>query len=475
MPLDQFIRVVRARWLLVTSITAVVLLSTLIVSLILPKRYTATATLMVDIKPDPIAGFTAAAQPGQYIATQIDLIKSGMVSLRVVRDTKIGEAPDMRTRWQQEASGQGNYEAWLGDLLGKGLEVRPAKDSSLINISYEGNSPAFASAMANAYAKAFMDSTVQLRVSPAKQYADFFEERARLARERLEAAQTRLSEAQQSNGIVLTDERLDYETQRLNELSSQITQLRAIRAESESRNAAATQNPERVQDVVNSALLANLKAQLVGLEAQYNESSMKYGDSHPMMQENRARLDDLRNKIRIETGKIAASVSTSASINATREGRAHADFEAQRERVLKLKSERAKLQVLERDVESSQRILDSLQTRLSQVSLESNSSQSNVYMVNEATSPTKHTSPKLMLNMALALLLGAFVSILAALGLETMDRRVRGPLDIAEYIEIPVIGILPSPHQARSGLRRLLTNQAPAPALTTAGSGSSSL
>lgn len=475
MPLDQFIRVVRARWLLVTSITAVVLLSTLIVSLILPKRYTATATLMVDIKPDPIAGFTAAAQPGQYIATQIDLIKSGMVSLRVVRDTKIGEAPDMRTRWQQEASGQGNYEAWLGDLLGKGLEVRPAKDSSLINISYEGNSPAFASAMANAYAKAFMDSTVQLRVSPAKQYADFFEERARLARERLEAAQTRLSEAQQSNGIVLTDERLDYETQRLNELSSQITQLRAIRAESDSRNAAATQNPERVQDVVNSALLANLKAQLVGLEAQYNESSMKYGDSHPMMQENRARLDDLRNKIRIETGKIAASVSTSASINATREGRAHADFEAQRERVLKLKSERAKLQVLERDVESSQRILDSLQTRLSQVSLESNSSQSNVYMVNEATSPTKHTSPKLMLNMALALLLGAFVSILAALGLETMDRRVRGPLDIAEYIEIPVIGILPSPHQARGGLRRLLTNQAPAPALTTAGSGSSSL
>lgn len=475
MPIDQFIRVVRARWLLVASIMTVVLLSTLIVSLILPKRYTATATLMVDIKPDPVAGFSVAAQPGQYIATQVDLVKSGMVSLRVVRDTKIGESPDMRERWVNEASGQGNYESWVGDMLGKGLEVRPAKDSSLINISYEGTSAAFAASMANAYAKAYMDSTVQLRVSPAKQYADFFEERARLARERLEAAQNRLSEAQQSNGIVLTDERLDYETQRLNELSSQITQLRAIRAESDSRNVAATQNPERVQDVVNSNLLGTLKAQLAGLEAQYNESTMKYGDNHPMMKESLARIEDLRNKIRSETGKIAASVNTSASINASREGRAHSDFEAQRDRVLKLKSERAKLQVLERDVESAQRILDSLQTRLSQVSLESNSSQSNVYLVNEATSPNKHTSPKLMLNMALALVLGLFVSIMAALGLESMDRRVRGPIDIAEYIEIPVIGVLPSPHHSRGGLRRLLTNQAPGPSLTTVGSGSSSL
>lgn len=475
MPIDQFIRVVRARWLLVASIATVVLLSTLVVSLVLPKRYTATATLMVDIKPDPIAGFTAAAQPGQYIATQVDLIKSGMVSLRVVRDTKISENPEMRSRWESDTAGQGSYETWLGDMLGKGLEVRPAKDSSLINISYEGTSPAFAAAMANAYAKAFMDSTVQLRVSPAKQYADFFEERARLARERLEAAQNRLSEAQQANGIVLTDERLDYETQRLNELSSQITQLRAIRAESESRNAAATQNPERVQDVVTNTLLATLKAQLAGLEAQYNENTMKYGDNHPMMQESRARIDDLRSKIRSETGKIAAGVSTSNSINATREGRAQADFEAQRERVLKLKSERAKLQVLERDVESAQRILDSLQTRLSQVSLESNSSQSNVYLVNEATAPTKHTSPKLLLNLGLALFLGLFVSILAALGLESMDRRVRGPIDIAEYIEIPVIGVLPSPHQQRVGLRRLLPNPSSAPALTTVGSGSSSL
>jgi hypothetical protein len=64
---------------------------------------------------------------------------------------------------------------------------------------------------------------------------------------------------------------------------------------------------------------------------------------------------------------------------------------------------------------------------------------------------------------------------MAALGLESMDRRVRGPIDIAEYIEIPVIGVLPSPHHSRGGLRRLLTNQAPGPSLTTVGSGSSSL
>lgn len=475
MPFDQFIRVVRARWLLVASIAAVVFVSTLIVSLILPKQYTATATLMVDIKPDPVAGFSVAAQPGQYIATQVDLIKSGMVSLRVVRDTQLGSNPEMRERWENETNGQGSYETWIGDMLGKGLEVRPAKESSLINISYEGNNPTFAAAMANAYAKAFMDSAVQLRVSPAKQYADFFEERAKLARERLELAQNKLSEAQQANGIVLTDERLDYETQRLSELSSQITQLRAIRAESDSRNAAATQNPERVQDVVQNTLLGTLKAQLAGLEAQYRESATRYGDNHPLMVESKARIDDLRSQIRQETGKVAASVGTSSSINAARENRAVADFDAQRERVLKLKSERAKLQVLERDVESAQRILDSLQTRLSQVSLESNSSQSNVYLVNGATSPLKPTSPKLMLNLILASVLGLFIGVMAALGLESMDHRVRGPLDIAEHLDIPVIGILPSPPSERKGLRRLVSGRSNRLALSAAGSSSGSM
>lgn len=475
MPLDQFIRIIRARWLLVASISMLVITATLITSLLLPKSYTATATLMVDIKPDPVAGFSAGAQPGQYLATQIDLIKSALVAQRVVRSTKLGDSLQMRQRWDKETGQKGNYEAWLAELLGKGLDVRPAKDSSLIAINYDGADPAFAASMANAFSKAYMDATVQIRVDPARQYADFFEERARLAREKLERAQSRLSEAQQANGIVLNDERLDYETTKLSELSSQVTQLRAIKAESDSRNAQARQNPERVQDVVSNSLLSTLKAQLANVEARQNENAAKYGDSHPVIQEGRANIEVLRERIRTETNKIAAGVTTSTNINASRESSALAAFEAQRERVLHLKSERAKLQVLERDVDSAQRVFDSIQSRLSQMNLESNSSQSNVYLVSAATEPTKPTSPKLMLNMVLSIILGTFVAIMVALGIEAMDRRVRGPSDIAQFLEIQVIGVMPSPLTKTRSLWGGSANNRGAGLLMSAGSNQNAL
>lgn len=475
MPFDQFVRIIRARWLLVASISMLVLTATLITSLLLPKNYTATATLMVDIKPDPVAGFSGGAQPGQYLATQVDLIKSAMVAHRVVRTMKVGDNPQMRQRWEKETNRQGSYEAWLAELIGKGLDVRPAKDSSLIAVNYEGADPAFSAAMANAFAKAYMDSSVQIRVDPARQYADFFEERSRLAREKLEAAQQKLSEAQQSNGIVLNDERLDYETTRLSELSSQVTQLRALKAESESRNAQAKQNPDRVQDVVLSSLLTTLKAQLATLEARQNEYAAKYGESHPVIQENKANIDNLRERIRIETSKIAASVGTSNSINTSRESQAQAAFEAQRERVLRLKGERAKLQVLEREVDSAQRVFDSIQSRLSQMNLESNSSQSNTYLINAATEPTKPTSPKLILNMVVALILGTFIAVMVALGIETLDRRVRGAADISQFLELQVIGVMPSPFNKSKSLLGKHSDNRGAGLLIPAGASQNSL
>jgi succinoglycan biosynthesis transport protein ExoP len=445
MPLDQFFRILRARWVLVTSIIAAVSLTALLVSLVLPKNYTATATLMVDIKPDPVGGFSPAALPGQFVSTQVDLIKSPLVASRVVRGMKLTSLPSMRQRWEQDADGKGDFETWVAELISKGLDVRPAKDSSLISISYDGTDPQFAASMANAFARSFMDSTVQLRVDPAKQYAGFFEERATLAREKLEQAQAKLSEAQQANGIVLTDERLDNETGRLNDLSTQVVQLSAIRSETDSRNTQARKNPEHVQDVVTSSLIGGLKTQLALQEAKFTELSSQYGERHPNIIEIKANIDNLRERIRTETGKIAAGVNTSATINTTRLDEAKSAFDAQRERVLKLKGERAKLQLLEREVDNAQRLYDSIQTRLSQVNLESNSSQSNIYLVSGATMPNKPTSPKVLLNVALALVFGTFFAVMIALGVETLDRRVRGALDIVQLLELPVIGTLPSP------------------------------
>jgi hypothetical protein len=76
--------------------------------------------------------------------------------------------------------------------------------------------------MANAFVQAYMDTALALRVNPARQYSGFFDQQVKDARDALEKAQAKVSAFQKAKGIIATDERLDVENARLNELSSQL-------------------------------------------------------------------------------------------------------------------------------------------------------------------------------------------------------------------------------------------------------------
>lgn len=455
MTFDQFIRVIKARIWLVLIVSSVIVTATLGISLILPKSYEAVATVMVDARPDPVSLAAGQLQNTGFLATQVDIIKSPAVARRVVRNLHLDDAPDLRERWQNEAKGKGEYVAWVASVIGRGLEVKPSRESNVIEITYEGGDPKFSSTLANAFAQAYIDSSVQIRVDPARRYAEFFEERAKLARAKLESSQAKLAEAQKAKGIVITDERLDVELTRLNELGSQITALRALKAESGSRSSVATNNPDRVQDVLNNAVVASLKTDLARQEAKLDELLARYGTAHPLVLETQANIGALRDRIHTETARVTTSVTLNNSVNTTREAAALAAYNEQRARVLKLKDDRTELQVLEREVESAQRIYESIQARLSQTNLESNADQSGVYLLSSATEPIKHASPRILINTLVGATLGTFLAVMLALGLELLDRRVRGPYDIMQALELPILGVLPGPLNKRTLLGRL--------------------
>jgi len=220
MTFEQLYRILKARWILAASVFLGIITLAVVLSLALPKSYKATASVMVDLKPDPVSGMSqlATMQPANYLATQVDIIKSDHVAQRVVRILGLNNSEETRKQWQEEAKGRGSFDAWLGEVLQKGLEVEPSRDSNIIEIHYKSPNPAFATALANAFSRAYVESLVQIKVDPARRYSDFFEERAKLARDKLEKAQMRLAEAQKQSGILITDERLDAETTRLNEI-----------------------------------------------------------------------------------------------------------------------------------------------------------------------------------------------------------------------------------------------------------------
>jgi polysaccharide biosynthesis transport protein len=455
MNFNQFLRIIRARWILAASIVLVSILGTLIVSMVLPKTYTASASVMADIRPDPVAAYVApSALSLTFLATQLDIIKSPSVSQRVVRAMRLTESPEMRERWAKATDKQGDYEAWLGELIGKGLDVKPSRESTVIEITYEGATPAFATALANAYAKAYLETTVQVKVDPARNYASFFEERGKQARERVEQARSKLTAAQREKGIIVTDERIDGETSRLAELATQVSALKSMSAEALNRSSQAKASPDQTREVLNNAVISSLKADMARQEARLQEMTERYGDAHPLVMETKANIQSLKERVRSETVRVTGSARIDDSVARSREAEAVARYEEQRRKVLALKDARAELQVLEREVDSAQRLYDTIQDRMSQTSLESHTTQSGIYLLSPATEPSSATSPRIVLNVIVAAVLGVLLAIMVVMTFELADRRVRGAFDITNILELPVIGILPPPTAKLSGGNR---------------------
>ena len=440
MTLQQFLFILRARYLVALLAFVITVATTVVVSLVLPKQYTASAAVVIDVKsPDPVSGMMLQGMmaPG-YMATQIDIINSDRVAKAAVKLLKLDANPTVQAQWQEATKGKGNVTDWLANILQRQLDVKPSRESNVISINYTGNDPDFAAVVANGFAQAYMEVNLDLRLAPARQFASFFEEQTKAARDKLEKAQSALSSYQQANGITSADERMDFETAKLNETSSQLTGVQGQTTDSQSKRGAA--NADTLSEVIQNPLINSLKADIGRLQARLNESSVNLGVNHPQTQRTEAELATLRAQLDTETRKITSSIETTYTVGKQREQQLQGALAGQKARVLLLNKQRDELNVLRRDIESAQRAFEVVSQRASQTNIESQATQTNIAVLNPATPPADPSKPKVFLNILVSIFLGTLLGVGLALVLELMNRRVRSTADLAEALDIPVLG-----------------------------------
>jgi succinoglycan biosynthesis transport protein ExoP len=451
MSFTQFLSILRARWMISLAVFVTLVTATLVVSLMLPKKYTAVASIVVDAKPDPLsAGLYSGGLNASIIATQMDVINSDRVAYKVVRNLKLTENAAIREQWLAASNGEGSIEQWLSDVFQKSLEVKPSRESNVISVAYKAADPRFAAGLANAFVQAYLETNLELRVEPAKQFSSFFESRAKESRDAVEKAQASLSAYQSEKGLIANDERLDVENARLNELSSQLVALQALSAESSSRQVQASgDSRDRIQEVLNNSLIGGLKADLARIEVRLQELNARLGESHPQVIEAKANIAELKVKVEAETKRVTSGVGISNTINRSRLADVSASLAAQRTKMLQMKAVRDEGSVLLRDVENAQRTYDQILQRLNQTTLESQATLSNVAVLTQAVPPVAPTSPRLSLNMAIGVFLGALLAVGISLVLELFDRRVRSAEDVVLAVALPIIGVMPAPTAKR--------------------------
>jgi len=447
----QILRILRAHYLVALILFVLTLAVGITVTLMMPKRYMTTTSLVFDVKsPDPVMGQLLPLGPG-FVATQSEIIRSDRVAQRVVRMLKLDEHPALKRQFDEATEGKGNISVWVAELLQRGLQVSPASGgSTIINVNYHAADPAFAAMVANAFAQVYIDTNIELRVDPARQAARWFGEQGKTAREALEQAQTKLSEFQQERSIVVRDEQVDTEMQKLRDLSSQLTVL-----QSQTSEALSKQRPgaDALPEVMQSSVVQSLRSEIGRQEAKLQEVGANLGKAHPQYQRMEAEIAALKKQLEVETRAVTGSFAASESASKARETTLVNAITAQKRKILQLRTERDQLAVLQRDVDAAQAAYDSVTRRFNQTSLESQLTQTNVSVLNPAVEPLLPSSPNVKKNMAITVVLGILLGCGAAFLLELLDRRVRSPDDLAEMLQLPVLAVFEKPRKLTLLLR----------------------
>ena len=445
MNLSHFLAVMRARWKSAAIAFGVVAAAALLYLAFAPRVYTATASLLVDVKADPVSSMLYGGANPSQINTQIEIIRSDRVAQRVAQNLKLADLADIRAAWASARSGL-TIQEWLVEFIENGLDPKvSAPGSNVINIGYHSSDARLASTIANAYVQAYLETSIELRVDPAKQYTGFFTDQQKEARDALEAAQTKLSAFQKEKGIIGTDDKFDLEMSRLTALTQELVAIQTARVDATTLSARAGGS----KDVLANGTVSSLKSDLSTAELKLQDLSSRYGDRHPQVQEARAAVAELRAKLSRATSDVTGAIGIDAQVSHAREAEIQAAVDAQRTKVLALKETRDQAAVLSRDVDNAQRSYDLVYNRASQTNLESQNRQSNATVISQATTPSTPSSPKvvsvLLMGLVAALGLGVGVALLQ----EQFDKRIRTNSDAFDFLGLPVIGIMPSPTMSR--------------------------
>jgi chain length determinant protein EpsF len=440
----QFLLALRGRFWVFAILAGTTAVVALLVSLALPKSYESTVSILLDNRDEQSLSGTqpSVRERTGFMQTQMDIINSQRVARGVVDQLKLADSPQAKAAFAQSGA-RGDIRDWIASGLLSRLKVSSSQ-SSVIQLTYSAPDPEFATRAANAFAKAYMDTTLDLRVAPTREAATWFDDQLKILRKDFEEKQNKLAEFQREHGIIATDDKLDVENARLAELSTQSLAADNATYEAQSRSglAGGSHSKDNLPEVLGNPLVQAIKTQLVTAEAKLQETSTRLGPNHPQYQQQASEVSALRSRMNAEVNRVVAGVQ-----NVTTQAKARADslkaaVEAQRRRVMEMRDGKNAAFLLARDVETAQKAYEAAQQRYTVNKVESGVRQTNVTILNEATVPSRPARPRVMLNVVMGVLVGLLLGFAAVFLLELLDRRVRSTDDLESGLDAPVIGHL---------------------------------
>lgn len=465
----QWLLVLWRRIWIFLIVVAAVLVAVIAYAQLTPKRYSATASVLIEPrKGDPIQPRETAqadqAPTSDFIDTQILVIDSTQTASAVVRALDLTNDPEFAAQPGSGATGQNDAEQQnarvfsAAQRLRSAVTIRRAGQTALIEIIATSLSPAQAARIANEYTTQYLAGiTTSKRASETQANAQI-DSRLNQLRAQAEQADAALQHYKIANGL-MSAEGATMAEQETSTLNQQIAAARAALAERQGRLGAARRQVTQgggggdVASALSSGTIGALRGQEADSSRTLAQLRARYGERHPAIAQEEQRLADVRRQIQLEIDRILSSLQ--AEVNVAQSGLSSLLGSQSQSRAKLAGNAQAQVGYMELDrkATAARTIYEAFLNRSRGTAARDGIDAPIASVSAPAVEPTAPSSPNTRLAYLLGSVFAVFAGLLAVAVSEFLDGGIRTKLDIEKRLGARYLGALPDVASTLGGLR----------------------
>jgi len=332
------------------------------------------------------------------------------------------------------------------EVLRGSTTVSRAGNSYILTISFVGTDPVRAARMANAIADAYIIDKLDARFEAAKRSSVWLSDRISELRKQVRESEEAVVTFRAEHNLLQGTANVTLNQQQLNDLNGRLVAARAEVGEKKARLdlLISTQNKggsvnTLLPDLINAPVLGALRTQAAGISQREADLLARYGDRHPLVVNIQAEKRDVEQHIAEEIKKLAANVKNEYDI-----AKARADSLEQSLRQVTGQSDLdnkdiVTLREMERTAQVNKSLFEDFLQRSKLTQEQATFEVRDARIITPALPPNIPTSPNKTRVMSMAVMIGLFLGITAALAKEMLNSGFITPKQIEDMLGLPLL------------------------------------